>query len=116
MTPLRIHTTIDTTGVAVIAANGDIDTDNVDALAATITATLTIPYVHRVVLDLDRVTFLDMAGLSDLLRARINAHHAGKTFQITHPHAGVRRVLDITGTTPLLTSEPCHDQPAAAGF
>ena len=48
------------------------------------------------VVDLGGVTFIDGAGLSALLGAARRARSAGRRFQIAHPSAAIRRLLELT--------------------
>lgn len=58
-----------------------------------------------IVVDLEQVTFIDASGLRPFLGAAQRAIHSGRTFAITRAPAVVQRVLQITGTTHLLSAD-----------
>lgn len=106
MTPLRITTDVDQRGVATIGVVGELVMDTADELLTKITTTLGADHVTRVVVDLSRVSFLDMVALSALLRGRAAALRAGASFRAVRPQPLVRRVLHLTGTDQILTARP----------
>jgi anti-anti-sigma factor len=53
-------------------------------------------------IDLSGVSFLDSSGLRLLLGARQRCQGAGGALTVTHPTDDTRRLLDLTGLTPLL--------------
>jgi len=57
---------------------------------------------RRIVIDLSRVTFCDVAGVRFLVAARERASEAGTNLIVLYPHPSVNRVLDLTGTLPLV--------------
>ncbi len=57
----------------------------------------------RLRLDLAAVSFCDSAGLSALVRADRALTAAGGRLLLVNPSARVRRVLDLTGLTEVLT-------------
>ena len=58
--------------------------------------------VRRIVLDLSRVTFCDVAGVRFLIAACKRAREARTDLVVLYPHQSVSRVLDLTGTLPLV--------------
>ncbi|GIF01272.1 hypothetical protein Ari01nite_87360 [Paractinoplanes rishiriensis] len=104
--PVKITTDVDQCGIAVIAVVGELVMDTADELLTAITAVLSAGPVTRVVVDLARVSFLDMAALSVLLRGRAAALHAGASFRAVRPQPLVRQVLHRTDTCLLLTAAP----------
>ncbi|BCB88253.1 STAS domain-containing protein [Phytohabitans suffuscus] len=84
---------------------GEIDLSSVDvllrgqgeALAGAATRRL-----HGVVVDLDRVTFLDSTGIGVLVGGFREASAAGLTYRLENPHGAVARVLDVSGVLPTL--------------
>lgn len=56
----------------------------------------------RIVLDMSSVSFLDCAGLTELLRAYRRAAEGGGWIRLTSVQDGPLRVLDLTGTADLL--------------
>jgi anti-anti-sigma factor len=57
---------------------------------------------RRIVIDLSRVTFCDVAGIRFLIAARKRASEADTDLVVLYPHLSVSRVLDLTGTLPLV--------------
>lgn len=58
-----------------------------------------------IVVDLERVTFIDVSGLRAFVGAADRASRSGRTFSMIKAPAVVRRLLQITGTTHLLGSD-----------
>jgi len=56
----------------------------------------------RIVLDMSAVSFLDCAGLTELLRAYRRAAEGGGWVRLASVQDGPLRVLDLTGTADLL--------------
>jgi len=59
----------------------------------------------EVIVDLEKVTFMDVTGLRALLRAADDASRRGQRFAVVNAPAAVRRVIQLTDTTHLLHSE-----------
>ncbi len=58
---------------------------------------------ERVVLDLARVSYLDSAGLGELLRARARAGEVGIALTVSSPSARVATLLRLTGVEDILS-------------
>ncbi|GIF01836.1 STAS domain-containing protein [Paractinoplanes rishiriensis] len=110
VTSVRITTDVDRCGVAIIAVAGELVMDTADDL----TAALTAYRVTRVVVDLDRMPFLDMAALTALLRGRDAALRADASFGVIRAQGLVRQVLHLTGMCPALTPAPAAGARRAA--
>jgi anti-sigma B factor antagonist len=54
---------------------------------------------------LSEVTFMDSAGIHQLLALRLRAGQAGAQFVVRDASAPVRRVLELTGLTAILESD-----------
>jgi anti-anti-sigma factor len=52
-----------------------------------------------------RLTFIDLAGLRALIRAREAADEAGVAFRVRDPSPALRRMVQISGTEELLPAE-----------
>ena len=50
-----------------------------------------------VVIDLQRVTFIDSAGIGALVRARNQLSAAGNDLVLTRPPSNIRRLFEVTG-------------------
>ena len=59
---------------------------------------------RSLVVDLADVMFLDSTGIAPLIVARRRAAAAGQTLTVVNARDRVRRVLDLTGVLPILTS------------
>jgi anti-anti-sigma factor len=104
--PLGLTTDLDAGGLAVLRVDGEIALDTADDLAAAIATAVGNGLVTGLLVDLGRASFLDMAGLTVLIRGRDEARHASVSFRIIRPGGPVRRMLELTGTLPLLIDEP----------
>ncbi|WP_328965389.1 STAS domain-containing protein [Streptomyces virginiae] len=89
-------------GTVRVAVSGEIDFDNAMFLREALLAAL---FSHRATLlvDLERVTFCDCAGLNTLLTARHAALQAGRSLHVTAAGRRVERLLNLTDTRTLLT-------------
>ena len=93
--------TVDTEGAAaVVAGRGEIDAASATALLDAIGAA--IARGGDVELDLQEVTFIDSSGLRAIIEVLRRSQAEGFDFRVTAMSEAVRRVLDLTGTTPLL--------------
>ena len=92
---------------AMVRFAGEIDLTSVDvarrALAGLGAGT------RRIILDLSRVSFCDVAGARFLAGLRRRAGEAGAEQVVRHPQRAVCRVLELTGALPLV----CPDLAAA---
>jgi anti-anti-sigma factor len=59
----------------------------------------------EIVLDLSRVVFLDAVGLRFLISAQRRARAADRRLIVRRPSRSVRRMIDLTGASPLLSIE-----------
>ena len=97
---LRVNIVRDGTASATVRLAGEIDITSVEAARRAVMELAA--GTRRIVLDLSRVTFCDMAGVRFLLAARKRADEAGTDLIVRYPHRPVSRVLDLTGTLPLV--------------
>ena len=85
----------------VVSLVGDLDLATVPTLRSTAMAELDAPECATLVLDFERVTFLDSTGLGCCVDLRNRAEDAGKGLQLTSmPHAA-RRTVTIAGLAPI---------------
>lgn len=86
---------------AVVHVGGEVDLDTCpqlrDALAA-----LVDQGIYQVVVDLERVTFLDSSGIGVLVSAYRRIREHGGSLGLFAPSEKVRRVLELTRVTTLL--------------
>jgi anti-anti-sigma factor len=92
-------------GTMVISLKGELDLAGAPALALAIIDALELGG-PRVLIDLDRVTFLDSAGLRTLRAAQKLCEERGCDFAIATPPAPVVRVLELAGVDGYI---PCRD-------
>jgi anti-anti-sigma factor len=80
--------------------------DTTNALTTAIAVALTGHRMTHMVIDLGRVPFLDMAGLSALPSGRTAAAQAGASFRVIRPQRLVRRLLHLNDTCQILSVTP----------
>ena len=97
----RIETRTDPDGAPVIAVSGELDMSNAGKLDATVESLLA-QQPGRLVFDLSGLRFMDSAGIAVLLAAanRID------TIELRDPSPPVRRVVELTGLTRVLSVVP----------
>jgi anti-sigma B factor antagonist len=79
-----------------VVAEGDIDLAGGPLLESAI---LRVEGVGPVIIDLTSVEFIDSSGLRSLLTASRRAEDRSSFVILRNPSAGVKRLLNITGTT-----------------
>ncbi|GHI74633.1 STAS domain-containing protein [Streptomyces spororaveus] len=89
-------------GTVRVVVSSEIDFDNATFLNEALLAAF---FSHRATLlvDLERVTFCDCAGLNTLLTARHAALQSGRSLHITAEGRRVERLLNLTATRSLFT-------------
>jgi anti-anti-sigma factor len=85
-----------------VLLRGQLDLAAIPGLRAAIQQAVTTPGKLSVTVDLRKVTFLDCAGLGELVRGRNLALHYGLRYQVVGAHGMPLEVIAITGTLPLL--------------
>jgi anti-sigma B factor antagonist len=98
---VAIDTRIDAGGVPLITVDGELDSSNVASLEATI-ASVTAERPATLVFDLSGLRFMDSAGISALIDAAAKVD----AVRLRQPSAPVRRVIELTGLSRLLPTEP----------
>ena len=95
-----INTGVDPTGVAIVTVSGDLDISNAATLEQAV-ASIAAERPERLIFDLSGLRFMDSAGIAVLLDA------AGKVkaVQLRDPSTAVRRVVELTGLTDVLSIE-----------
>jgi anti-sigma B factor antagonist len=90
-----------------VVVGGEVDLANAEQLrVALLAATRRSGVAETIRVDLAHVRFLDARGVSALVEASLAARRAGVRFVVQNPHGVVRRVLEATGTAPLLGVAP----------
>jgi anti-sigma B factor antagonist len=97
---VMIDTRSDPTGVAIVTVSGELDISNAGTLEQAV-ASITAERPERLIFDLSGLRFMDSAGIAVLLDA------AGKVkaVQLRDPSPAVRRVVELTGLTDVLSIE-----------
>ena len=72
--------------------------------------TLRLAGWHEISVDLSELEFMDVSGMRLLLGAFEESDRAGALFTIFAASPAVRRVLELTGCTHLLTHSPHEDR------
>jgi anti-anti-sigma factor len=89
-------------GVALLVFRGELDL----AAAAAMRQRVDSVTGTDLVIDLRDVTFIDSSALRELLRAREAVTGSGARIVLAGAPAGVRRLLELTGTTELFELAP----------
>lgn len=76
---------------------GEIDLATVGKFAAAVDAAFGVASLSRLVVDLDRVSFLDASAITTLVHARRTARQRGVRLRVVNAHGVVRKVLHISG-------------------
>ena len=101
-------------GIARVCLVGDVDLAALPALGGWLRSMPADYDLVELNVDLSETTFLDCAGVSALLRARQDAAELGCLLYLSNPQLIVRRILDLTGTLDLLTSQRREPSSAVA--
>ncbi len=95
---------VETAGVVVVAVEGDLDL-YAAALFKRSLAIAAATDAPSIVLDLDRVTFMDSAGVHVLLQFS-TSERCNRRLSVTRGSAQVRRLMDVTGVRRYLSFVP----------
>ena len=97
-------------GVAVVALRGELDV----ADAAKVAASLAVVAAsgRDVIVDLERLEFIDSSGLAALVRARRHARRAGYDLMLAAPQQQVLRMLVITRLMDVFAVRACVEEAA----
>jgi anti-sigma B factor antagonist len=96
-----INTALDETGSPIVILSGELDTSNV-ALLETAMASIAPQRSQRVTFDLTDLRFMDSAGIAVLINTAAKAPEV----HLRRPSPIIRRVLEMTGLSDVLTVEP----------
>jgi anti-sigma B factor antagonist len=91
----------DEAGRPVVRVHGEIDIATADRFRATIAESLQRD--SRLVIDLAETSFMDSTGLSVLIRAYHDTGRVKEAVQLRAVPAAVRRTLEISGISELVT-------------
>jgi anti-sigma B factor antagonist len=92
----------DDTRRVVVTPRGDIDLTTAPDLHRALMDAL-LQGRSELVIDLDRVTYLDSCGIRELVHARVVAESLGTRIMLIHPNEMVLRTLELVGLKPWLT-------------
>ena len=98
--------------VAVVQVSGEVDLSNAAELEQRLAA-LSGVGTHRIVVDVSKMTFIDVIGVNALLRAQRVARDRGQELGLLHPRGIVATVLDLLELESVLVVKedvpmPCH--------
>jgi anti-anti-sigma factor len=88
-----------------VSLAGELDPATAPDLQARLLELAADPAVNRVVIDLAQISFLDSAGLRVLVSANEALRSRSAELVLRGPSANVRRVLEVTGLTDLISVE-----------
>jgi anti-sigma B factor antagonist len=91
--------------LATIHIGGEIDLATCPQLQAVV-VDLVDRGCHQLIVDLERVSFLDCAGIRVLVDARRRVQVHGGSLKLARPRPFVQRVLALTGMTTVLPIDP----------
>lgn len=86
-----------------IALAGELDMATADELCDLLLEAIGRNDTTEVVVNLDRVTFVDSAAIGAFVAGLRAAQQAGCSLRVAHPHDQVQRVLQSTGMLGVLT-------------
>jgi anti-anti-sigma factor len=89
-------------GVQVVELAGEVDVDSVEELEAAL-AGASAGDRPRVCLDMSQLAFIDSTGLAAVIRAHIAVVEGGGAFAVVAGPGAVRRTLETTGLTDMLS-------------
>jgi anti-anti-sigma factor len=95
-------------GTRVVELPAEIDHDSADQVHAALTGALTSG-VTVLVADMTATTYCTLEGVRALLRAHRAAQAAGAHLRLAAVTPAVRRILEITGTSKMLSMDPGPD-------
>lgn len=103
----------DVDGWTVVAASGEIDVAAAPALREELAAIIA-EGTPRIVVDLERVDFIDSTGLGVLVGAARRAHSAEGDVRLVCTNSRILKVFDVTGLDEVFTIVGSVDDAIAA--
>lgn len=97
MTTISIERHTTGNGGLRLAITGELDTSTTELLNAMIRNAIIAGPIAELVVDLDRVTSCDSAGISVLLTGHNLAIEQGTPYQVINAHDILRRTLNLAG-------------------
>jgi anti-sigma B factor antagonist len=82
----------------IVSLSGELDMANAPRLQSTVEGE-DLKATSTVVLDLERLGFIDSTGLRIILLARERCHDRGQEFAVTRGSDQVQRLFSVTGVT-----------------
>lgn len=89
-------------GSLTVYLEGDIDHHSAATIRSRIDTKLFLTRPRELVLDLQRVSFMDSAGLGLILGRYTKAAELGVGFRLVHPNVQVQKILDLAGLERLI--------------
>ena len=99
--PHPVHETHEHETDTVVRVRGEVDLSTAELLRRRIGRARRVSDDAEVVIDLGEVTFIDSAGLSELVRPAV----AGCAVTLVRPSDAVRRLIRLAGVEQLFTTE-----------
>lgn len=88
-------------GTATLSLDGDLDLATVPTLRTSALAELAEPSCRTLVLDLERLTFVDSTGIGCWIELRNHAEELGKNLRLHAVPPAARRTVTIAGLAPV---------------
>lgn len=101
--PLRCQ---EVSGSLTVYLEGDIDHHSAATIRSRIDTKLFLTRPTELVLDLNRVSFMDSAGLGLILGRYTKATELGVGFRLMYPNPQVQKILDLAGMERLVPITP----------
>jgi anti-anti-sigma factor len=92
-------------GASRLAIAGEIDFSNVDQVRAAVTPILDESKLHRLVVDCERLKFIDSLGVQTLLTLKRVATERGIALTVANMRGMVRRVTETLGVAGTLEAD-----------
>jgi anti-sigma B factor antagonist len=93
-------------GTCTLVLSGETDLDVADDIVQLGALSLDDPDIHRLVIDLKAVTFIDSTGLGALVTLNNLAQGSSRRFELSHVPDRVEQLLTITGLGKIFGRSP----------
>ncbi|QGV77117.1 STAS domain-containing protein [Streptomyces ficellus] len=95
---VRVGIEVRPAGVGVLTVRGELDYDGVPLFDEAV-GSVRAEGVHRLLLDLSDLTFMDSSGVNAFLRVQRDARAEGGWLRLANPQPSVLRLIELVGLT-----------------